>query len=402
MWILLADPEDPEYEDRRAGYRERSAAFLKFFLHYFDSDGGMAAYGRSIGYRFAAVAPFGLAALTGCDISLGAAKNVILKNISYFFERSIPTDDGVFPVGYLYFSPGFGESYASDGAVSCYTEGFMCLLAGEEHPLWQAEPEPLPVEKESYLLESPLPGMEILLEGDGNVNGVTLYNNSIHYYQDDFFGYRFNDMAGAYSKFAYNSRSGFGLSTADNVSSDSMISLITPDGAMISHRRRILNSRTYSGVLASAHIPFSNDPESLIESWTVPVGGGFHLRVHRVTLSQPHIVREGGFSVGVRDDFYTAENGTVSWRGTRSSVRLSGDVKARLTVERIQPGMHLLQPQAMYPAWQTDVLAPGVYTFLTTVYFSTDGKLPPPPEVNLKNGALRIFYRGNLREIQLF
>ena len=32
-------------------YKKRSSEFLNFFIHYFDSDGGMAAYGRSIGYR---------------------------------------------------------------------------------------------------------------------------------------------------------------------------------------------------------------------------------------------------------------------------------------------------------------------------------------------------------------
>ena len=73
--------------------------------------------------------------ITGCDVDAGLCKNVVMKNIEYFYKNSIPTEDGCFPVGYLYSSPGFGEGYASDGAISCYTEGFLCFLADDEHPL---------------------------------------------------------------------------------------------------------------------------------------------------------------------------------------------------------------------------------------------------------------------------
>ena len=58
LWILIADKSSPDYAAKSESYRKRSEEFLKYFIHYFDSDGGMAAYGRSIGYRFAAVAPF--------------------------------------------------------------------------------------------------------------------------------------------------------------------------------------------------------------------------------------------------------------------------------------------------------------------------------------------------------
>lgn len=98
---------------------------------------------------------------------------MILKNIDYFFRESIPTWDGVFPCGYLYESPGFAESYASDGAISCYTEGFLCLLAEETHPLWQAKEESLPIERGDYLLQSPLEGMQVMIAGENAKNGVS-------------------------------------------------------------------------------------------------------------------------------------------------------------------------------------------------------------------------------------
>ena len=202
---IYADKKRPDYEHKCNEYRRRSEEYLKYFIHYFDSDGGMAAYGRSIGYRFAATAPFALAVMTGCDVDAGIAKSVVLKNIGYFYSNSIPTEDGCFPVGYLYETTGFGEGYASDGAISCYTEGFLCLLAGEDSKLWSADMKKLPSEDGNYLMPPPLDGLQFFICGNAQKNGVTIYNNSLHYYQDACFKHRFNDMAGSYSKFIYNS-----------------------------------------------------------------------------------------------------------------------------------------------------------------------------------------------------
>lgn len=399
LWILLTDLSDPDNAQRAERYKRRSEEFLTFFLHYFDSDGGMAAYGRSIGYRFGCVAPFGLAALTGCQISLGQAKRVILKNIDYFFRESIPTREGVFPCGYLYESPGFAESYASDGAISCYTEGFLCLLAEETHPLWQAKEEPLPIERGDYLLQSPLEGMQVMIAGENAKNGVSFFNNSVHYYQNEFFGHRFNDMAGYYSKFVYNSRSGFGISTADNVASDNMISLYTPDGRMVSHRRKIEKNSICDGVMISTHTPFSNDTETTVKSFVLPLQKGWHVRVHRVTLSQPYLVCEGGFSVGIRDDGFTADENAVYYRNLISKIIVSAEVETEYDIRRIHPGMHLLQPQAVYPVYQTGVLQPGRYFFATLVCFATDGEEPSAPALAIAGNRVTVTQDGYSKTI---
>ncbi|MEE0898623.1 MAG: DUF2264 domain-containing protein [Acutalibacteraceae bacterium] len=399
LWILLTDLSDPENHKRAEIYKKRAEEFLPFFIHYFDSNGGMVAYGRSIGYRFGCVAPFGLAALTGCNIPLSQAKRVILKNIDYFFRESIPTKDGVFPCGYLYETTGFSECYTSDGAISCYTEGFMCLLAEENHPLWQAEEEPLPIEKGDYLLESPLEGMEIMISGENEKNGVSLYNNSLHYYQDEFFGHRFNDMAGYYSKFVYNSRSGFGISTADNVSSDNMISLYTPDGRMVSHRRKIEENRIKDGVMISTHTPFSNDKKTTVKTFMLPLKKGWHLRVHKVNLSQPYIICEGGFSVGIQDDNYTAEQNTVTYRNLRSEILVFSNTCAKYEIRQIHPGMHLLKPQALYPVYKTDVLPEGEYLFASLICFTSNGEKSPAPTIQTDENQITVTQDGYSKTI---
>ena len=401
LWILIADKNRPDYEKKCNEYRKRSEEYLRYFINYFDTDGGMAAYGRSIGYRFAATAPFSLAVMTGCDFDAGLAKSVILKNTDYFYSNSSPTEDGCFPVGYLYASSGFGEGYASDGAISCYTEGFLCLLADEDSPLWTAEAKKLPSECGKYLERSPLEGLQIMLAGDAEKNGVTLYNNSLHYYQDKLFTHRFNDMAGSYSKFAYNSRSGYGLSTADLVSFDNMISLATPDGTMVSHRRRIIDNRIENGVMISSHIPFANDEGTKITTYLVPLENGWHVRIHKVVLAQKYSVSEGGFSIGVKDDGYNISENLLTYRNFASKILLTSDCKAKYNVKRGQPGMHLLCPQSLYPAYQTGALEAGEYLFVTSVYFSTDGKEEPAPQISIDQTTVTITLNNTQKTVMV-
>jgi hypothetical protein len=401
LWILIADKSRADYEEKCDTYRKRSEEYLKYFINYFDSDGGMAAYGRSIGYRFAATAPFALAVMTGCDFDAGLAKSVVLKNTGYFYENSIPTDDGCFPVGYLYETTGFGEGYASDGAISCYTEGFLCLLADENSSLWASEAKALPSEEGCYLLRAPLEGLQTFIEGNAKKNGVTLYNNALHYYQDAQFRHRFNDMAGSYSKFAYNSRAGYALSTADLVSKDNMISISTPDGTMVSHRRRIIDNRIEDGVMISSHIPFANDPETVITTHMLPLSDGWHVRAHKVKLSMPYSVCEGGFSVGIKNDGFKIDKNTVRYENKVSKIEVVTSCSAKYLHAAAQPGMHLLCPQSIYPTYCTGVLEAGEYIFVSAVYFSTDGKEEPSPKLTLENNLVKVEYKNIVKTLKL-
>lgn len=414
LWILISDKGRTDYQERCRVYRRRTEEFLAFFAHYFDVDGGMCAYGRSISYRFAAAGAYGLAAAAGCRIKTGLAKRIILRNISYFFENSIPTADGVLPPGYLYEALPFVENYTSDGSVYCYTQGFLGLLNGEESALWQSGEEPLPIETKPFLIQCPVEGIGVVVEGNPH-NGVTLYNNSIHYYQEKYFSKRFNDMAGYYSKFAYNARSGYSISTRDTVSSENMISLCTPDGRMISHRQEIETIDTTEELLISRHIPFSNDKETVITSWILPLADGYHVRLHRLCLSQSYRVVEGGFSVGLRDDGFTAEDGVVrcgaqisvidAWGIAAGRAEAAGD-SDRIAIKKdsraVHPGMHLLAPRAIYPCYETKALPAGEYLFAAVVYYVTDGIMPErPPVVTWKDGTAVVTYGQVSRSVDM-
>lgn len=401
LWILIADKTAPDYEARAERYKKRCEEFINFYVNFFDSDGGMAAFGRSLSYRFAAVSNFGLAAKCGCNIDLGLAKNIILKNIAYFLEGSIPSPDGMLHCGYLYESPCFAECYATDGASACYTEGFMCLLCDEGHPLWQAEATGMPVEKGDYLVKCPNEKIGIVLKGENDFGGVTLFNNSMHYYQDDFFGHTFNDMSGYYGKFCYNSRAGFAISTRDNTATDNMISLVTPNGRMASERSEIFTISTEENLLVSKQIPFANDEATEITSYVVPLTGGWHVRIHKVNLSRPYIIKEGGFTVGTNDDDYKAEGSSVTKGKAMSKIEALFQGPVRYSPYGTHPGMHLLNPQAIYPAYTTEVLEKGEYIIGCKVLYTSTGNAGETPQVTIKDNKVTVSQCGNTVEFSL-
>ena len=397
LWILIADKNSDGYEEKANTYRRRSEKFLEYFAHYFDSDGGLAIYGRSNSYRFAACCPFGLAALAGCNIDLGKTKNLILKNISYFFDNCTMVD-GCLPCGYLYQSTGFTESYTCDGSITCYTEGLMCLLASEEHPLWQSEVKPLEIEDGNYSVKSKLDGLEIILHGEDSKNGVTLFNNSLHYYQS--LAYTFNDMAGLYSKFAYNSRSGFTLSTRDIVAIDNMISLATKNMEMVSHRQAINDIGYEDGIMFSTHTPFANDPATTIKTWLIPLWSGFHVRVHKVKLNSPYIIREGSFSVGIDSDAFNTDvlAHTATFGKHVSYIDTVSDVPVKYIIMRAHPGMNSHKPHCLIPIYSTELLEPGEYVFATTLCFTTDGVIENNPVVSVKDGVVTV-EQGDIKKV---
>ena len=388
LWILIADKNAEGYAEKCEKYRRRSEEFLHFFAHYFDVDGSVPAYGRSLSYRFANVSAFGLAAVAGCDIDMGLAKSIILRNIDYFFTKSIPTEDGCFPCGYLYASERFAESYASDGATSCYTEGFMCLLAGEEHSLWRSEAKPLLIERGDYAVECETEGLDILVQAEKNFGGVTLFNNAIHYFQKA--NPAFNDMAGYYSKFCYNSRAGFSISTRDKAGFDNMISLSTRDASMESLRTKIYTVSSASDLQVSYHYPFANDPESVIKTWVLPLSQGYHVRIHKVSLGREYRVSEGGFCIGVTDDNVQFEQSKITYGNTVSSIEVVSDVPVKLSSRPAHPGMHNLSPLAYYPVWRTEPLARGEYLFVSTVFFSTKEMPQSKPEIAIEGNAVTV------------
>lgn len=303
LWTLIETEDFPGYRASCEKYRQRTEAFLPWFAHSFDRAGCNVAMGRSLAYRFAASAIFPLAVAAGCRVDPGLARNVLLKNVSFFQENMHMEPDGVLSPGFLYPAPGFVENYTSDGGAYWSSKAFTALLLPEGHPFWTAPLKPLPIDQGDFIAPAQCPRVHMTLVGDTASGSVQLFNNTANYVQHGVLGHQFNDLGAYYAKFVYHSQGGFGLSVPNNRSIDSMIALATRDLTMCSHRIAFTDLGEENGLLVSEHFPFSNDPSSRIRTWMGILPDGYHFCAHQVTLGQPYWIQEGGFSLGFPTDY---------------------------------------------------------------------------------------------------
>lgn len=382
LWSLIADDSFPGWEDRKREYVKRTNLFLPFYTHWFASNGTMVPFGRSLSYRFAASALFPVAVLAGCDIDPSLAGRITALNVDFFRQNYIKADSDILEEGYLYHSPGTVEGYTSDGGAYWCCKTFLCLLIPSEHPFWQYNKALLPAEKGDYTVRPALSDIQLVFQAHNGI--VSMYNNAAQYVLKGKLTHHFGDMRAWYGKFAYNSAAGFACSTPDTVSSDSMISLQTPDETMASHRVGFTAFASSTDKLHSFHAPFSNDPDTFIETWLLPLNG-FHVRAHRAVLSKEYRIREGGFALARWDDAcetsLSGDTASVSNRMHVSVLRVWCSCPVSLYRGTPQSGYHLYAPLASYPAWQTDVLPAGEYRSIAVFAVFPKGQeeeLPSP------------------------
>lgn len=402
LWYYLSQGTNYFDEKRAQTYKARTEEFLKFYVHVFDSEGAYVPFGRSLSYRFAATAIFPAAAMLGCNIPYGMCRKLMFDNIEYFLKNSIPTEDGVLGAGYLYDSPSLVENYTSQGGAYWCSKAFLALMIEDGAPFWCDEEESYPAKLGEYLIKSPVKNINVMVENCKN-SGVTMYNNTISYVQNGVFTHHFNDMGACYSKFVYNSKAGFALSASDNKSLDNMISLSTKDATMFSARTAFSDLGITDGIMVSEHIPFSNDKGSSIKTWILPLGNGFHIRAHRITLSNEYRIIEGGFSLGYFDDnntFTANDKGACVMRadGAKSRMYTVSGTPFKYVRRNHHPGMHIMAPQSAYPAFETDVLPKGIYYFVSAFALLTDEEMPC---ICVENDICRIKYRDLEKTIKL-
>ena len=404
LWTFLSVGTRFFDKNRAEEYKRRTPLFFDYFAHIFDSDGSTCAFGRSLAYRFAQSAYFAVAALADCRIDYGMARRILIKNVSYFMDNSVLNDDNTFPPGYLYNSPAVVENYTSSGGAYWCAKTLLVLMLPCDHEFWQAEEHKMPIEQGDFLINSPIEKVNMVIEGNKN-SGITLFKNIQSYYSETGWRARYNDMAGYYNKFVYNSRAGFAISSADTLAADNVISLEFPDSTIASRRFGFTDLGINDGVLVSQHTPFYNDKNSVITSYVLPLKDGFHLRAHKIVLDNEYRVIEGGFSVGSYDDGAIEEKNEAfvayRYKNRYSALYTVSETPFKYEIRYNMPGLHILAPQSAYPAYVTDILAKGTYYFASVFYFTTGEISAEKPEITINGNEVYVKYKDVYKKIIL-
>ena len=229
LWTWIDGDRRPDYREK---VLERGRSFIQGFLHFFGANGSYPAWGRSIVYRFAALAPFAV----GHFLNIAPKDPGLLRRLSsgcirYFYEHGLFEPESHFVrQGYHGDFPAAGEAYISPGSPYWCCHGLFALTFDRDDLFWTAIESPLPVERNDFTLVLPAPGL--ILAGRKETGQVLLLNSRSGQ-EHDAPGHNYTSK---YGKLAYSTHLPFNvLPVRGSFAPDAMISL-TRDGRTFGHR----------------------------------------------------------------------------------------------------------------------------------------------------------------------
>ena len=293
-WAHLHGRENPA---RAARWREWSRSFTRDYEHFFAASGEHPAFGRSITYRFNAIAPFGLALLEDCtDIPPGRLRRLCTRNLDFFLRHPIYQDQGCLAVGWLDRFDASAELYT--GAASPYwaAKGLAPLLLPPTHAFWHAPEEPLASEQGDHARVIPAAGL-VLRSTGSEVEllnaGSQVSNTNLRY------------GAWKWSKTAYRTGAGFtcAFPAQTNWSADSALTLQLPDGRVYGRHSTVATELAEDHLTCSWALGFAWPQTGPADQTNVGVDtlvawrAGWLLQVHRYDAWQPGTLRLGGYAL---------------------------------------------------------------------------------------------------------
>ncbi len=290
-WAKLYGHTDPE---RARRWKEWTRQFLKDYIHFFAASGENPPFGRSLCYRFAASAPFGLAEFCGVSaIPPGQARRVCTRNLDFFLRHDVLQEQGTLSLGWIDEFPEMCEAYSCAGSPYWAAKGFAPLLLPSKHRFWQAKEERLPSEKPDFQLAVPQAGL-VVRSHDGEVevlnsaNGIGLGNIAF----------------GAWKWGKLSFRSGVGGEIAPSTNRYPLDAALTAEFAngAVYGRHQCQPIAVAADHCASVYGfgDRSSQKHASVETrlwWK----GGWQFQWHRVVAYQPAVFRLGTYSLPLKD-----------------------------------------------------------------------------------------------------
>ncbi|UVJ39478.1 DUF2264 domain-containing protein [Arthrobacter sp. CJ23] len=318
LWSTFAAGRHPQADARGRKYTARLSEFLKDHALFFGGNGAPVFHGRSLIYRYAAVAPLFLGAANECSpLTPGQTRRMASGAAKYFLDGGA-YPDGLPALGWFGPFEPMTQSYSGPASPYWTSKAFVGLLLPATHPVWTAVEEPAPTEVEDRLQLSEAPNF--LLHSTAGDGVARLLNHG----SDKYYGPGADDPQ--YRRLAYSSHTA-PLFTSDPV--DNHFAVLDAAGTP-SRRSRINRLAAGERQAASFHRPVWDDAEDQQDSpWRVASGtaasGGYELRVHVVespagpAAAGPAAVREGGYALA-GDRPIAAGGDVLSHDGLRSGI----------------------------------------------------------------------------------
>lgn len=243
--LLWAWIDGERLPDLRATVLARARSFCAGFTHFFGANGAYPAWGRSLVYRFSALAAFA----TGHLLQIappdpGGLRRVSSGCLRYFYEHGLFDPEAHYVrQGYHGAFPAAGEPYISPGSPYWCSHGLFALAFPADDPFWTSPEAPLPVERGDFEVVLPAPGFVI---AGRQATGQVLLLNSRSGQEHDPPRYHY---AAKYGKFAYSTHFPFNVLAARGAPAPDAMVALTRDGQAFGHRLRTRAGQAAPGLI---------------------------------------------------------------------------------------------------------------------------------------------------------
>jgi hypothetical protein len=352
---------------RVARYKERAVLFAQDIRSWFDEDGGVLAFGRSLTYRFACGGFWGALAFADVEaLPWGEIKGHFMRHLRWWASKPIANRDGVLSIGYGYPNLFMSESYNSAGSPYWALKAFLPLALPADHPFWTAGEVPVEPSKKPLPLKHP--GM-VMMHTPGNAVALSSGQQN----------WQMRAGAEKYAKFVYSSRYGLSVEVDERAyhmgAFDGALAF-SDDGRHYRVREANEVAQIAENTLFARWKPWS---DVTVETWLIPANL-WHIRVHRITTQRALHATEGGFAIA-RADFNADRTIEEAGRGAAISatdvsaiVDLTGQREGR--AHRAYPNTNLIVAKTLVPQLRGEIAAG------TTVLMTAAMALPAGAEAD--------------------
>lgn len=147
LWTHLFDVTELVSSRVRTEWAADLARYLDDAVRLVGADGSPLMQGRSLTYRFAAAAPFWVAALTGTGgLAPGLIRRVTTGMVRHFVTGGALGSDGILSLGWRREWPALRQIYSGPASPYWAAKGMLGLVLPAHHPVWTEPEAPLPVE----------------------------------------------------------------------------------------------------------------------------------------------------------------------------------------------------------------------------------------------------------------
>ena len=290
LWFCrIAGPQAPP--DLASRYRSRLRRYLSDAAHLVGGDGAPLFQGRSLTYRFAALAPFWTGALfDATPLPPGLTRRIANRMLGYFLDAGCLRPDGTLSIGWHGEYWPVRQSYSGPASPYWASKGFAGLLLPPGHPVWTSAEEPLPAERGDFTRAVAAPGW--LVSGTAADGVVRVANHGTDHTADAVY-------EPFYCRMSYSTR------TAPDLSGDVDSAVALIDGAgRASYRRPIRLVSVGDHVAVSSHRarwapddeegPWLTTASTVRGCWEIrsiqvesPVTGSWRLRIGGWPIAAP-------------------------------------------------------------------------------------------------------------------